>query len=322
MQNDNMRGTGSLVWHYTDGLGLKGILANNVLWASSAAYLNDFKELVSGSDRLKEVYGELDEEYAELKEELEKNLAGFATPREENFILSACEHGDSLTMWRYYGRDEVSFAVGLARDVPLGVRAQKKGDSHPFPPPGYKDGPRDPNGQLEWDPDQEGQAVESWDAMVYDPDEQKKILSQALSDLRDAHEQAKRDENKFSFSLYMERLSLLGQLNRIKDYAFRDEQELRTLAEVSPAWKYVLHRPGRYGLIPYIELGIPKGGTRGRGRDFGDGGGPQKMEQLPIRQINIGPTPFPEEARFGLLQLLGFLGYHDVKVEVSSIPYR
>lgn len=319
MQNDNMMGNGSLVWHYTNGSGLKGILENNVLWASSAAYLNDFKELVSGSDRLKEVW-EL-EEYTEVREELEQSLERFATPREEHFVLSACESGDSLTMWRYYGQDEVSFAVGLDRDVPLGARAQKKESTHPFPPPGYKEGPRDPNGQLEWDPDQEGQIVEPWDAMVYERDEQKKILAQALSDLRDAHDVAKRDSSEFSFSFYMEQLSLLGQLNRIKDHAFCDEQELRTLAEVSPAWKYVLHRTGRYGLIPYIELGVPKGGTIGLKRDFTDRG-TQKMERLPIRQINIGPTPFPEEAKFGLLQLLGFLGYHDVKVEVSSIPYR
>lgn len=316
-----MTGTGSWVWHYTDGAGLKGILENNVLWGSSAAYLNDFKELVSGSDRLKEVYEELKEEYAELQEELEETLKGFATPREEYFILSACEHGDSLTMWRYYGRDEVSFAVGLDRDVSLGVRAQKESDRHPSPPPGYRDGPKDPSGQLEQDPDQDGQIVEGWDEMVYDPDEQTKILSQALSDLRDAHQEAKRDEKRFHFSVYVERLSLLSQLNRVKNYSFRDEQELRTLAEVSPAWKYVLHRAGRYGLIPYIELGIPKGGTNGRRREFGDGG-KQEMERLPIRQINIGPTPFPEEARFGLLQLLSFLGYHDVKVAVSSIPYR
>jgi len=320
MVNGNITGNGSLVWHYTDGLGLNGILKNNVLWASSAAYLNDFKELVSGSDRLKEVW-ELDE-YADVREELEKSLEGFKTPREEHFILSACENGDSLTMWRYYGKDEVSFAVGLDRDVPLEVRAQSEGDSHPFPPPGYVDGPRDPNGQLEFDPDQDGQSIEGWDPMVYERDEQEDIVAQALSKLRDALEVAKQDRSTFSFPFLMEQLSLLGQLNRIKDNAFRDEQELRTLAEVSPAWKYVLHRPGRYGLIPYVELGLPKGGTKGRKRNFPDNGGPQEMERLPIRQINIGPTPYPQEARFGLLQFLGFLGYHDVKVEVSSIPYR
>jgi hypothetical protein len=157
--------------------------------------------------------------------------------------------------------------------------------------------------------------------MVYEPDEQKRILAKALSELRQAHDEVRRESAGTSLDFMRKQRSLFNQSNRIKDYGFRDEQELRVFAEAAPSWKYVLHRPGRFGLIPYIELGLPKGGASGRNRDFSDGG-PQMMDRLPIRQINIGPTLFPEEAKFGLLQLLSFLGYHDVEVSVSPIPYR
>lgn len=116
-------------------------------------------------------------------------------------------------------------------------------------------------------------------------------------------------------------MALQSELNRIKDSGFSDERERRILAQVSPHWKYVLHRPGRFGLIPYVELGLPVGGTIPSHRSFRPDGRPE-MKRLPIRQINIGPTPFPEEARFGLQQLLNFKGYDDVKVGVSRIPYR
>lgn len=318
--NGEMAGSGSLVWHYTDGGGLKGILEDRVLWASSAAFLNDFKELISGNDVLNKLYGELKDEFAGFTEDIRKLLETFPSPREENFILSASEDPDSLTMWRYYGQDQVSFAVGLDKSVGLSARAQKRGHAHPFPPPRSLDSDEEGRNQRD-NPAHDGQIVEPWEAMVYDPIKQKEILTQALSDLRDALEVATRDRDRFHISVHVEKLSLLSELNRIKDNGFHDEKELRILAQVSPAWKYVIHRAGRYGMLPYIEVGIPRGGTMEPKRDFAKDGR-QEMERLPIRQINIGPTPFREEAKFGLQQLLNCLGYHDVKVAVSTIPYR
>lgn len=322
MYDREMAGEGDLVWHYCDGVGMKSILENRVLWASSAAYMNDFKELISGDDVLARSYDELRLEFSESEhEELRRTITNFSSPREEKFILSGSRDPDSLTLWRYYGRDQVSFAVGLDRTVSFDVRAQKKRDKHPYPPSGYLDGPQNPDGSLEEHPDQDGQVVEPWAEMIYSPEKQRQIISRALNNLSRALREARIEERRFSFRVYSKNSALQSELSRIKDHGFRDERELRVIAQLNPHWKYVLHRPGRFGMVPYIELGLPVGGASGRGRLFALNG-QQKMHRLPIRQVNIGPTPFPDEARFGLQQLLTFLGYHDVKVVVSKIPYR
>ena len=136
MYEGEMAGGGGLVWHYCDGSGLKSILENRVLWASSAAYMNDFKELISGNDVLARSYEDIKLEFSESHhEELQRAVTNFASPREENTYCLGSEDPDSLTLWRYYGRDQVSFAVGLDRMVDLDVRAQKDLNKHPFPPP-------------------------------------------------------------------------------------------------------------------------------------------------------------------------------------------
>lgn len=317
---DEARGNRDVVWHYTDGAGLKSMLQNKVLWAGSAAYMNDFKELITGNDVLNKIYGEVREQSPDDHEELRRLVTDFIPPREDNFILSATSDSDSLTMWRYYGKDQVSFAIGLDRHAALRVRAQRKEHRHPDPPAGYYDGYKDDWGNLEEDPDQNGQIVEGWKAMIYDEQRQKEIIRKALEDLSSAVQQAKNSTESFSLGVAFKKLSLLAELYRIKHKGFRDEKELRILAQAFPAWKYVLHRPGRYGMIPYVELGMPARGDDGMSLDFE--GDRQRMDRLPIKHINIGPTPYPEEARFGLKQLLSFNGYHDVKVAVSTIPYR
>src|SRR3954453_11953836 len=43
-----------VVWHYTDGSGLLSILRHDVLWATSAAFLNDKNEVALGGQRMAE----------------------------------------------------------------------------------------------------------------------------------------------------------------------------------------------------------------------------------------------------------------------------
>jgi hypothetical protein len=115
-----MAGEGDLVWHYSDGAGLRNMLENRVLWASSAAFMNDFKKLISGDDILNKLYAQIKEQVSEHhREELQQAVTSFSSPREEKFILCGSDAPDSLTLWRYYGRDQVSFAVGLDRNVSL-----------------------------------------------------------------------------------------------------------------------------------------------------------------------------------------------------------
>lgn len=319
---DEDDGRSGLVWHYTDSGGLKGMLDNRVLWASSAAYMNDFKELITGSDVLNKIYVEIREESSATDhDEIQRLVTDFIPPREENFILSATRESDSLTMWRYYGRDQVSFAVGLDSGAKLKVRAQSSKNKHPNPPADYYAGYRDDHGQLEENPDQDLQGVEPWRSMIYEEVRQRDLIRQALDELRGAIDASKGNDGKASIGVAFKKLHLVEKLYRIKHNGFRDEKEVRALAHAFPAWKYVIHRPGPYGMIPYVELGLPAKSESGARIDFDDRG-KQKMEKLPIRKIKIGPTPYSAEAKFGLQQILSFGGYHDVEVTVSTIPYR
>lgn len=69
MKEDPTESTSSpvdLVWHYTSPDGLSGILEHNVLWATSAAFMNDVHELSSGARAL---YKHFDRIRASLPEE-------------------------------------------------------------------------------------------------------------------------------------------------------------------------------------------------------------------------------------------------------------
>ncbi|MFZ3416352.1 MULTISPECIES: DUF2971 domain-containing protein [Arthrobacter] len=320
MSKDLMSGAGNLVWHYCDGAALKNALNSRVLWASSAAYMNDSKELMSGNEVLADRLREVQTEFPELQAQALLDTVGtYSSSRESKFILSASNDPDSLTLWRYYGREQVSFAIGLDRDVDLHVQPQNLRDAHPFPPSGYYDGPRNPDGTLELDPDRESENADPWVDVIYDPSDQEAFIKEKLDRIIDELQTPNGGQQKFRFRRFFAHMALQSALSTIKDSGFRDEKEARIIAEVTPSWKYVLHRPGRFGMIPYVELAASTPPPRSKAEtDEGDG----LPARLPIRQINIGPTPYPEEAKFGLEQLLSFLGYHDVKVAVSEIPYR
>src|SRR6476661_3124665 len=42
-----------IVWHYTNAAGLAGVIRENVLWASSTAFMNDHHEMRTGAELLK-----------------------------------------------------------------------------------------------------------------------------------------------------------------------------------------------------------------------------------------------------------------------------
>jgi hypothetical protein len=316
-----------LIWHYTDGRGLQSILENRVLWASSASFMNDFNELLSGSRLLADLF---DREKKALDEPVRSDLEriirfpSYSYSRAGKFILSGSERGDSLTMWRAYGREEISYSIGLDRSFALCPRTQRPGELHPFPPPGYYDEEYEYDEEgyrvsISGDPDSDFVDGGTWTAVVYDQTKQQQIISETFTKLREGVEKKRRAaaSGKSGSNLHLFELFFHDQLHQIKDAGFEDEREQRVLMSVNPEWKYVRHRPSRFGYVPYLELGLPI-------ENFEDPitASPQEMDQLPIRRINIGPTPYREEAKGSLLHLLELLGYHDVEVIVSEIPFR
>jgi hypothetical protein len=130
-----------VVWHYTTGDGLLGIINSGVVRAGSAAFMNDRNELLSG---LRQVQAVFEERRYELETSLQEAIASKLSResrsyRTETYVLSACQEGDNLTMWRNYGRS-VGFSIGFDTSAKLSAREMGDAARHPSPPPNYYHG--------------------------------------------------------------------------------------------------------------------------------------------------------------------------------------
>ncbi|MCY3736565.1 MAG: DUF2971 domain-containing protein [Gemmatimonadaceae bacterium] len=102
------------LWHYTDTLGLEGIIRNRSIRLSHPGFLNDPSELQYAG----EVYshtlsrlggrGGLEGRFITGFREYEKTERSFAP-----FVASFCEDKDNLELWRQYGDDGQGFALGF-----------------------------------------------------------------------------------------------------------------------------------------------------------------------------------------------------------------
>ncbi|WP_369746492.1 hypothetical protein [Paenarthrobacter sp. AMU7] len=312
-----------LVWHYTDGGALMNILENNELWAGSAAFMNDMNELLSGSIQLRNHF---EDQRRDLSEEvtqmLEEYIPEVKARSRDSFVLSASSDPDSLTMWRYYGRHQVSFAVGLDRSESLVPLARLEEDEHPNPPAGYGDDAIEYDEEgipfRTYDPDDVFIEGGEWKSVVYDLKEQSEIITTVFEKLRDGVEKRLAPAEKGKLRVWLFPFFMNEDLDLIKNDGFRDELEERIIVWPNPAWKFVFHRTGPYGLVPYVKLTS----LRGENIDPDEKRFATKAGRLPIREIRIGPTPYRVQATASLKQLLEFYGLHDIKVTCSEIPFR
>jgi hypothetical protein len=312
-----------LVWHYTDGGALMNILAKNELWAGSVAFMNDTNELLSGSIQLRKHF---EDQRASLSEatvqKLEEYIPEVKARSRDSFVLSASSDDDSLTMWRYYGRDQVSFAIGLDRSESLVPLARFERGDHPHPPADYEedmyDFDEEGNRFLIHDPDTVLIEGGEWKPVVYESKQQSEIITEIFEKLRDGVEKRNSSGENGRRWIWMFPYFVNEDLDLIKNEGFRDEREERIILWPNPAWKFVYHRPGPFGLVPYVKLTSLAGDNIDPHEDrFAT-----KAGRLPIREIRIGPTPYSVEAVGSLKQLLEFHGLHDVKVTYSEIPFR
>ncbi|POH75369.1 hypothetical protein [Arthrobacter glacialis] len=322
----------NLVWHYTDGAALMNIITNNELWASSAAFMNDVDELLSGNKELRKHFDEQRETLPEpVAQLLEQHIPKEDSRTKDAFVLSGSTDPDSLTLWRNYGRHQVSFAVGFDKRVPLvpmiptvpkdGIEVTE----HPYPPSDYYENMYDsdaegnvalhPDGSpiVINDPDTERVENSGWKPVVYDQSQQKDLISEIFARLRQSAEAA--TDGKSSIGFWMQLYLMNESLHLIKNAGFLDEKEERVVVWLAPDWKFVCHRPGPYGIMPYIKLTAPS-------EDDSDHRYATKPGTLPIQEIRVGPSPYSLAAVESLKQLLGFHGLHDVKVTYSEIPFR
>lgn len=324
MPNSTKRQLPQVVWHYTTGDGLLGIINSGVLRAGSAAFMNDRNELLSGLRQVKAIFeerrGELE---PSLQEEIVAKLSTKSRSyRTETYVLSACQEGDNLTMWRNYGRS-VGFSIGFDTSTKLSARELVDAARHPSPPPKYYNDEwheeiTDEDGATHyvgWSPDDPQQLTEGWDAVVYQPEEQRQLAADVLEQTIQAIQEERNGTAKGLFTGDARIWLAFESLRLIKDSGFQDEREWRLLSTVAPAWKFVDFRSGPYGLVPFVELGNTDFPAR-------QGDGKEAVGKLPIVSVMVGPNPHGVETTNSIRMLLEKAGYGNVDVSMSDTPFR
>jgi len=174
-------------------------------------------ELLSGNIELRKHFDEQKESLeAHIADVLENHIPDEGPRTKDAFVLSGSLDGGSLTLWRNYGRQQVSFAVGFDKEVPL----------VPMIPEEPKDG--------------------------VELEAQKRAISEVFEGLREAAEEENTARGQFGllFRAYL----MHETLHFIKNAGFQDEREERIVMWLSPDWRFVCHRAGPYGLMPHIKL--------------------------------------------------------------------
>jgi hypothetical protein len=106
------------LYHYTDGNGLKGILASGQVWFTDYRHLNDPSELTHGIDMARDVARLLGNGADGRVRLFLENFADLFTHRNfdttlEFFIASFSRARDDLGQWRAYSGDGRGFAIGF-----------------------------------------------------------------------------------------------------------------------------------------------------------------------------------------------------------------
>ncbi|WP_422935016.1 hypothetical protein [Sinomonas sp. P47F7] len=312
------------VWHYTTAAGLIGILTENVLRAGSAAFMNDHREIHAGQVAWN---ARIEQEAQQVTESLAqsiRNLGSFAISINpyDVYVACACRSGNNLTMWRNYTGVDVGFAIQLDPTKPLSMRRQHRAEDIIFP--SDRELPANVGGSEQTVMDLFNGLLSTaykplrWEDAIYNPDKQNAIMDNGVKKYRDYVDGANFTDvtvkDFFEFMLDLER-----HLQLFKNIAFKDELERRIVSPLSHPYlkrAFMKYRPGKYGVVPFVELGIPEGESDAHSD------GPQTIRRLPILRVTVGPTPYPEAARRSVLDLLGSCGYGDVPVDSSEIPFR
>jgi hypothetical protein len=281
-----------LLYHYTDAIGLHGIISSHRLWATAAQFSNDLSEidyaLTLAREVIKEVWGHkasLSAWEQLLRDHVQGFFAGPFPDFNQPFLVSFCEDGDLLSQWRAYGhRTGFSLGFKLYDGESVLVRCEK----------GFRTLLR---------------------KVVYDPDVQRERLRLVLEKLiklaNDVSDDPLTDEkngnplhSELSLILILE---LSEWASTVKHNAFSEEREWRLISFPAQSAKVggVSIRATSELLVPYMILGAVGGNSR-----------------LPIVEVRCGPSPLQSESARAVGILLTKQGYGSLPITCSKIPLR
>lgn len=291
-----------IVYHYTDSGGLLGILQNHQLWASASHVLNDEEEVKYGVGILRTAIDELRIEHAlpiDITDHWTEivDSAAFVQSLQGCFILSASTDNDSLSQWRNYAGND-GFCIGIRCEQLFSDQAPNSRGSISIP----------------------GLTTPGWLPVIYDPQEQLRIVKDVLL-------KSSRKEMETLWKVTLEQIPTIPKsleiikglekgydimrLQRLvaclKHPAFKDEREIRFVMTLRDS-PQVHYRQASGRLVPYVVL-------------HSNAGQHPKEQRLPIVSVRSAPT-VRAETSLVVTELLRSLGYDDVEVDKSTIPFR
>jgi hypothetical protein len=302
--------TGRL-FHYTSAAGIKGIIENNELWASSAYFLNDPTEVIYGYSVLKDV---LDGWIAQNQQPENSLSLGIARDFQRSFeqdisntgvirpiyLACFCEEDNLLSQWRTYG-EQGGYSLGFQVPAPDLTAGQ-----------GFKPEPTT--------------LTSKWVKVEYDRDEQIKKCGAVLESLLAIFDDPATGEAVanigshplFGYPVLRQTLAdiLMEEIVGFKNQAFEVEKEWRVVVRQRELTKQgtddggktptrVHFRSSRGTLVPYVKL-VPT----------------DPASKLPIACVRSGPTLDKATAGMAVGMMLYANGFTGVRVQGSDIPVR
>jgi Protein of unknown function (DUF2971) len=302
-------GSPSVVYHYTSVEALLGIIDSHTVWASNARFLNDARELEAALVLLREHRKGLEFRAEERQlAVVDTVLAMFRSEGTRVFVASFSAEPDSLSQWRAYCPANAGYAIGFATDQ-LAISAGKAGFSL-----------RQCSYDLELQAKIIGDAIEATFAYITEQEAEHNLQPDAVLKQLRLHWEKTLDSKVIPGLLeilheytpfFQGQGFLTGALSHVvgltKDPAFREEKEWRLVTEMHPSISVtrVKFRSGRAMLIPYVPVEIAR-----------------SPAELPIVEIVIGPTLYPDLAKLAIEEFLISRDLRHVRVRNSAAPYR
>ena len=246
----------TLLYHYTDARGFKGIVKSHAIWATHIEYLNDAQEYhyavgVAGRVLLEWAEQSTDPREHALLTRLGTGLSG-GRGSADVCVASFSEADDGLSQWRGYCPNGAGYSLGFAAEGLIRAAIMQR-------------------------------FVLA--RCLYDEASQREAITRVLEQVRpsvpwiQALEQPGDDDAyRGAIQAWSDRFAPLAPT--IKHWAFHEEQEWLLISErVLPYDSRWQVRPGRSMLIPYLPFALAP-----------------IDPYLPLRDVVVGPTPHMELA--------------------------
>ena len=287
------------IYHYTDFGGLIAILESQSFFCTNINFLNDTKEFNHGVEILENIIQsfQTDKSNERIFKLLQKDVNNIYSLNRHVTCFS--KNGDLLSQWRSYGNKGKGIAIGF----------------HPL--------------------DIEESIYEHTCGMniLYDKKVQTELIEEyikiALKYFQDNKEIFDWTGYDYDFLVADTILNFLEDvIAGFKDPSFIEEKEFRIEYNgddnINKAEKKTIHfRNSDNLIIPYITLN-----SKFKQRQLDAQKNPEVLKhtdtdiRLPLKEIILGPSLDYEMNKLGIEMLLKKIGYNDIKIKPSKIPYR